>query len=665
MVSESSPSIGGVILPRPTRLVLRNFSLYRRRRTVEVDFEREVFCLAGANGLGKSTFLAALSYAMTGVVARPGHNFLRVSDYYHDLIEYSTRYFDGRINAEDHEIAEVELSVSVGALHITLVRGMFEPQGLRQLRLDGPGAGEDLAGPEITEAERHRRYVDVMCEATRLSDFAQLVFLQLVVLTFDEQRRLMFWTPRATEQALFLAFGLSADVASRAEALQRTYDSAESRARNLQWQATGRRRRLLALQEATGPADANVEDADIRDEHVRLSSVLDHAGDEMSEAEAAYAEADAALDDLAAKLLEARSLYDSAYSERVVAAHSAPNHPVVMQALDGKCVICSAGGPSVSAAVREALDARSCPFCGSPLEDYDPVEADKRREHLRELSDRIVHLEEAEQAARAQIDRRRKALDTLDRRVRDTSKALEEFRKANSQALLRASGEAGMIEEATRGLQEEINDLLTQKDAELSRRDAAHTALDELRDELTARFAEMEHEFVPLLHDLANEFLGVRLEVDLQRRGAQLGLVLSLAGSERRSPEALSESQRFFVDIALRMALASKLASPGQPATLYVDTPEGSLDIAYEMRAGRMFGRFAQGNGGNPNRLIMTANINTSQLLQQLAAVCGRDSMDLVRMTDWTELSDVQLEAEADFEAAYTVIERRLDGRDG
>lgn len=113
---------------------------------------------------------------------------------------------------------------------------------------------------------------------------------------------------------------------------------------------------------------------------------------------------------------------------------------------------------------------------------------------------------------------------------------------------------------------------------------------------------------------------------------------------------------------ALRMALARKLSSSAGPATLYVDTPEGSLDIAYEMRAGRMFARFAQGIDGRGNRLVMTDNINTSQLLQELAGACGRERMELVRMTEWTHLSDVQLEAQDAFEAAYVTIERRLDG---
>jgi DNA repair exonuclease SbcCD ATPase subunit len=329
---------------------------------------------------------------------------------------------------------------------------------------------------------------------------------------------------------------------------------------------------------------------------------------------------------------------------------------------DGRCAICGSTEEHVSSTVQHALDEHKCPLCSSDLIEEDPAELEEAREQLRLLGDRVIAGEEAERVARAALTRRREAVEAADRQLREVSRQLEAFRQANSHALLRASGEEGMIEEATRGLQREINDLLEQKDAQLERRNAAQSHLDVLRDELSSRFAEMEDEFVPLLHELALEFLGVPLQVDLERRGTRLGLSLTFAGSERRRPEALSESQRFFMDIALRMALARKLASPSQPATLYIDTPEGSLDIAYEMRAGRMFGRFALGNGRPGNRLVMTANINTSQLLQQLAAVCGAGHMDLVRMTEWAHLSDVQMEAEPDFNEAYCLIERRLAG---
>lgn len=651
-----------VVLPNPQRLRLQNFSLYSRRSTVEIRFDREVFCLAGANGLGKTTFLSALTYAMTGTVARPNLTFLGAEDYYADLVEYSSRYFDGRIAPGDREIAEVEVQLTVGDWKLELSRGMFDPRGLRQLTAHGPDGTVNFSGPELSDSQRHERYAEIMCEATGLSTFAQLVFLQLIVLSFDEQRRLMFWSPRASEQALFLAFGISAEMASRAESLQRAFDQAESLARNIQWQATGRRRRLLALQEATagGP---EADESDLRQQHVELSEGLHQAGDALAEAEAARAEADVALDGLSAQLIEARQQYEGVYLEHVGASRSPHLHPVVDSALaDNQCDVCGTEGPEIAASIRGALDESRCPLCGSPIAEVDPALIQAARQRLGVLSNHILELEEEERTATGEVNRRIEQVGEADARVRAMSRSLETFRQANSQALLHASGEEGLLEEASRGLQEEIADLLDQKDHQLARRDAARAALDELRDQLTARFAEMEHEFVPLLQGLAHEFLGVPLEVDLERRGAHVGLLLSFAGSERRSPEDLSESQRFFMDIALRMALARKLAREGDPATLYVDTPEGSLDIAYEIRAGRMFGRFALGASGRPNRLVMTANINTSQLLQQLASVCGRAHMDLVRMTEWTELSDVQLEAQAHFEAAYAAIEAELDG---
>jgi hypothetical protein len=80
------------------------------------------------------------------------------------------------------------------------------------------------------------------------------------------------------------------------------------------------------------------------------------------------------------------------------------------------------------------------------------------------------------------------------------------------------------------------------------------------------------------------------------------------------------------------------------------------LDIAYEARAGEMFAEFVKSG----HDIVMTANINTSQLLKKLAAKCGSSRMTLVRMTDWTDLSDVQMQEEGLFREAYAGIEKEL-----
>ena len=52
-------------LPKLLNVSLNDFSLYSLTPNIELTIGDGVFCLAGANGLGKSTFLNAVNYALT------------------------------------------------------------------------------------------------------------------------------------------------------------------------------------------------------------------------------------------------------------------------------------------------------------------------------------------------------------------------------------------------------------------------------------------------------------------------------------------------------------------------------------------------------------------------------------------------------------------------
>jgi len=99
------------------------------------------------------------------------------------------------------------------------------------------------------------------------------------------------------------------------------------------------------------------------------------------------------------------------------------------------------------------------------------------------------------------------------------------------------------------------------------------------------------------------------------------------------------------------------LSKRGQEATMIIDTPEGSLDIAYESRVGTMFAEFVN---DYHQRIIMTANINNSELLVTLAKKCGKEKMRFRRMLAWTELGPVQKQGEKLFQRVYRNIERAL-----
>jgi hypothetical protein len=184
--------------------------------------------------------------------------------------------------------------------------------------------------------------------------------------------------------------------------------------------------------------------------------------------------------------------------------------------------------------------------------------------------------------------------------------------------------------------------------------------LQKLQRGLERSYTEAEVEFVPKFKTLATLFLCIDLDIKLEPRVSEaapgMAFVLDMRNTTRRKDYQLSESQKFFLDIALRMALAEHMSRAGSPAPLGVDTPEGSLDIAYEARAGEMFARFVK----HEHSIMMTANINSSELLLKLAAECGRGRMTINRMTSWTDLSDVQVKEEPLFHKAYDAIEKAL-----
>ena len=79
--------------PRIHKLTLHNFSLFSRKPNLSVQFPDGVFCLAGANGLGKSTFIAALNFGLTGIVSESGRRFTSTDEYY----KYSKVLWDKRL----------------------------------------------------------------------------------------------------------------------------------------------------------------------------------------------------------------------------------------------------------------------------------------------------------------------------------------------------------------------------------------------------------------------------------------------------------------------------------------------------------------------------------------------------------------------------------------
>lgn len=660
MSTSLSPRFG---LPRIQRVQLHAFSLYSLDPNVSLSLDNGVTCLAGANGIGKSTYLSTINFALTGAVPEPSREYKSAAAYLQKARDYTSTYFDGRISETDRDTAAISIEFAVRNRHYSLKRSLIEIDTISDLRIlqDGVVVYDSKdSTPELNET----KYRADISEVAGLSSFEQFVLLQHFLFTFDESRHLIFWDRPVSSALLYMCFGGDPHDAAKADFLNREMERAGSRARNFQFQANNLQKRITQLEGSIDfPDDAEAEVEEATAQYQVLNEAMMKAISDAEEADAAASDAELKVMEASSAVVSVRAAYTRAFEEYMNGAASPERHPFIASAIsECQCPICQASGQSIAEAIRSKIVSGECPLCTSSLSRSDSI-AGERSKVLSDLDKSLAERKGALDAAVAARTRLNAEVTVKRALVQSSQAAINAFEENNRSALAGIRGKLALLEgplaATLNGLKTACTEQIIQRDESYSERDRHRDELKALQRSLERKYMDAEATFVPMFKSLAQAFLGVDLDISLtSTQPTGLHLEIEMRGNARRKQSQLSESQRFFIDIALRMALAQYVSDPESLATLFIDTPEGSLDIAYEDRAGQMFAAFVKSG----HAMIMTANINSSKLLTTLAQSCGADAMRIVQMTHWTELSDVQRNAEALFKTAFDEIDAALAG---
>lgn len=647
--------IAKFVFPKIKTVFIKNLSIYSRRSEISLEFADGVFCLAGANGLGKSTFISALNFGMTGRVPAPNRAFRSIEEYYDSTEQFSKEYFNGRVHENDRETAEIELTFDVGEHTYRIARGLFEPGALRRFEILGEDGLFDQEDLVMSPEKLQDPYAERLAQDMRLSNFQQFVFLHHFLLTFDESRTLIFWNSAALQAILFLAFGTGPELTQMAENERRAAERLDSNARNANYQASETQKRLRSA-ELNLQRQHSVE-SDITVEYGQLEQKRDEFVKQIQSKESELKDCRLRIGSAGAEIANLRRRYEEVFADRAVQQHGIENHPLIVRSLaESRCNLC--GSSEYLDELKARIQKETCPLCGN-------VRHHERasQENLAALKTIDTQLQERQNGLdndNLTLRRFEQELGVLSYQFQDVSTQITEMESNNVSLLVenRSPSDVGNLPSLVATRSAEVQELYRLRDSYREQRDQHNRTFRDLRDKIAQGYTSAQLEFVPMFRNLAHEFLGLDIDVTMDLTAERISLILQLEGNARRETHQLSESQRFFVDIALRMALGNFMAHSSAPVTMYIDTPEGSLDIAYESRAGQMFAQFV----ANGSHIVMTANINTSQLLRRLANICGSSKMQLERMTEWTQLSDVQSEEEQLFDDAYKAIEAELAG---
>ncbi len=641
--------------PKIHKITISNFSLYKLESEIELNLNDGVFCLAGANGLGKSTFIAILSYALMGIVVDPKKNFdsiNQISEFYKKNEKFSETFFEGRIDESKRDLATVYIEFSIGDFLYKIKRNFFETTTLLKFSRVNKTTKEETIDDNITSAGLLKQYKELIAQDVGVITFEQYSFIQCFVLTFDESKKLIFWDTPVMNRVLHLFFGIDPECANKADDLRKKIAKHESNMRNTQWNITQNEREVVQL---TGPfkTDVDITNAELLINTIKeLEESLEEKQTEIEKLNSTLKECELNIKDLAIKIMELNLKYEQIFT-------SLQHSEIPIECDD--TVIALLKEISRKVVHNEDVDNdfenlknRIFEISKNLNEQYQ----EEKTCELKEIDDEILKYKTCQKEYNLKKNRIEKEIKENQQILEDNSIKLNKLTYDNEKIIKQYNlfFEAN-IDDRVNSIKKVIENDKRRKIEESRLRDNYKEELSVLEAKIREQYHKTEVEFIPIFKKYATNFLGLDIDIELKNT-TNTGLYLSLKvnNTERRDKYQLSESQQYFLDIALRFAFIE--ISNSNYATIFIDTPEGSLDIAYESRAGKMFGDFVQQHFD----IIMTANINSSQLLLQLAKKCTREKMQIERMTEWTILSTVQQEEQDVIEKAFSEIEGALDG---
>ena len=646
-----------IYLPELLSIHLKNYTLYPNGLNYSFDFIKGVNLVLGGNGMGKTTFVNLIKYAIIGNY-KDRYDFRRT--YQEKVIErrqeYSPSYFSNRLDATvitDGESPYVELTFKINDTEFCIRRDLRE---IRVLSLKVNGVS--IEGEQITQSKYEKlpesekpayllyKY-EKEVEARANIAFDDLIVFVNGVLFFGEDHKTIIWNNSSpgsydVQDELFNKYfnDPQLDVERQVALRQAKYFDSLSRHRSEDMRAIRKvldniakskeqadssnpPLRIIDLKEKI--SDATEQQKELRQEQKELATRIETLENEINLVSSRVVETER-------KKARLESLRDSQIWETVHPSYYKFERNIRLNHI---CPLCNK--PNEELADRVANNPDNCFLCESPLEKHAADDLTKQYKEVQSILNSAYNLinEKKREIRRLEqdVEEYDAKLEAKGAVIRNLNSDLRELQYANSQEI----PNGGEIQPFL----DEMDCLQKAKDEYQKRSQEETNKAAEISRKMVAEVAENVLRFSSIFSSYAEQFLGVeckltyaKLDGDENQRFYPV-----IGGITRRNEEELSESQRFFVDHSFRMAILTFFY---QTPTFYiVETPDSSLDISYEHNAAEVFLRFLE----KPNSIIITSNLNNSTFLRYLIEH-SEGHVDVVGLLDIAKQSMTQNSSE-------------------
>lgn len=633
-----------IYLPNLKRIQIHDYNLYPNGLDFEFDFVKGVNLIIGGNGMGKTTFVNIIKFAIIGHYKKDldftrtykERDITRRSLYPRD---YYRNRMDNTIKSADQPTVSIEFKINkdtfkvcralddVSLLSFSKNNKEFSGIVLNQFKYD------ELFNAVIREHNNGKREVlqqlldqkllyiyEKEIEKSLNRSFDDLIFFVNEILFFGEEHKTILWNNGSqgvdVQSELFNKYFNEPELDAQRKEAQRQakyynsisrHKSEDIRAIKIVLEKINKKNdtdQVKSMNEQILDLRADVENCDtllnkIQHERQNLESeisLLNNVVNTNSE--------EVNITERNRKIAETKM-----FESKWVTLHK--SYEVYFQNIkvNSTCPMCSQD-LTESFVDQRLSHADNCFLCGQEIVE---IQNEDSENLFRNYNEKLKSLYTIISNAQVQISEKEKLLIQADKQFRSTliekNKLQSELRKlefANSQENNQNEDNLQAFYDEIASLEKEKAEFQEKSRIEKEREEQISLRIEEAIVENTSKFSI-------LFSGFAKEFLGVECSLtytDLNSEGKRFYPVID--GKIRINEEELSESQRFFVDHSFRMSILSFFYN--KPTFYIVETPDSSLDISYEENAANVFIKFLE----KPNSLILTTNLNNSDFLTLL-----------------------------------------------
>lgn len=664
-----------IYLPELLSINIKNYTLYPNGLDYTFDFVKGVNLVLGGNGMGKTTFVNIIRYAILGLYKKP---FGYTRTYQGNIIEkrqlFPQKYFSNRMDDSIHTDASptVSISMKINNVAVELVRDLSSIT-LLQLKVNGIELSGSLINQfnyeKLSDAAKKDtlpyKYEEIIKTNTNL-EFDDLIFFVNEVLFFGEDHKTILWNDGDffpdVQSELFNKYFNDPDLdKKRQEAIRKAkyfdslsrHSSEDMRAINkvlskmkdtpVTDHSTNNKENtaliLIGLREKLAEMDAKL--AAIQKERASKSQEISLLQNEINKISLSANDIDKQLKQIEEKLNN--HIWETLH----------PSYHVFIKniQLNHICPMCNK--PTDDLVEKVANDSNICFACGASINENTEIDT-RLKNSFDEISIHRKTLYQSINSKKRTIQNIEQQVISLDSEFSNT----ELKRRTILQQVRELEYENAMSDNSQNSIQpflDEVNRLTLQKEAYQKQRDEQYNIVTSISNEIEDVITANVHVFSSIFAQYAGKFLGVPCELTYIKQAGDNNkrFYPVIDGKVRFYEEEMSESQRFFVDHSFRMSILTFFYRT--PSFYIVETPDSSLDISYERNAASVFAEFLK----KPNSLIITSNLNNSLFIEH---ILDQEDIDLgiVGLLEIAKQSTIQNTSEQ-LKSIYRHIKTRLE----